>query len=248
MSTPLSREQFVEQVLADRAERFPLVKIAPRRASRSRCSVNGARRVAGEPVPRRPCCTRTRLKHHIERWVVELLRAAEGTPDQAAIVRGAEGPHPADDPARDEDGSAPSPTIGDAAAGRGAERRLRDRQRPHDRLHPEAQLRAVGHDDRRAARDGHREPRRPQRGDAAPRGPGRGGAGQPDPVPDDGRLRRQPDAAADAARAAARAPRQPVRGRHPQPRHPPVLPQRRGDGRPPASSRSPRTTGRCRTR
>ena len=51
------------------------------------------------------------LKHHVERWAVELLRAAEGTPDQGAsfedvkdrilpmVVRGA------------EDGSAPSPTV-----------------------------------------------------------------------------------------------------------------------------------------
>jgi uncharacterized protein YtpQ (UPF0354 family) len=51
------------------------------------------------------------LKHHVERWAVELLRAAEGTPDQGAsfeevkqrilpmVVRAA------------EDGSAPSPTV-----------------------------------------------------------------------------------------------------------------------------------------
>ena len=108
-SGPLSKEQFLARVIAIVHERFPLVKIEPGDEGFS-LSVNGA--VAPlENLYRVTALHPEDLKHHVERWAVELLRAAEGTPDQAAsfedvkdrilpmVVRAG------------EDGSAPSPTV-----------------------------------------------------------------------------------------------------------------------------------------
>lgn len=79
MSTP-SREQFIEQVLACVAEKFPLVKIA-RGAAPFSMKVNG--HVASlENLYRSVVLNPDQSRHRIERWIVELLRAAEGSPDR----------------------------------------------------------------------------------------------------------------------------------------------------------------------
>src|SRR4051794_24721033 len=79
MSTP-SREQFVEQVLQCVAERFPLVKVARGEAPFS-MKVNG--HVASlENLYRSVALHPDESRHQIERWIVELLRAAEGSPDR----------------------------------------------------------------------------------------------------------------------------------------------------------------------
>jgi hypothetical protein len=76
----LTREQFVEQVLKYVREKFPLVKIARGKEPFSML-VNG--HVASmENVYRVAVLHPEDLRHHIERWVVELVRAAEGTPDR----------------------------------------------------------------------------------------------------------------------------------------------------------------------
>ena len=82
-SSPLSREQFVARVIEIVRERFPLVQIEPAGEGAFSLSVNGA--VAPlENLYRVATLHPQELKHHVERWAVELLRAAEGTPDQAA--------------------------------------------------------------------------------------------------------------------------------------------------------------------
>jgi hypothetical protein len=79
----LTREQFVARVIEIVRERFPLVKIAPAADEGFSLSVNGA--VAPlENLYRVSILHPVEIKHHVERWAVELLRAAEGTPDQAA--------------------------------------------------------------------------------------------------------------------------------------------------------------------
>ena len=78
----LSREQFATRVMEIIRERFPLVKIAPGDEGFS-VSVNGA--VAPlENLYRVSILHPDDTKHHVERWAVELLRAAEGTPDAGA--------------------------------------------------------------------------------------------------------------------------------------------------------------------
>jgi hypothetical protein len=79
MGTP-SREQFVEQVLEVVADRFPLVKIARGEAPFS-MKVNG--HVASlENLYRSVVLHPDESRHQIERWIVELLRASEGSPDR----------------------------------------------------------------------------------------------------------------------------------------------------------------------
>jgi hypothetical protein len=79
MPTP-SREKFVEQVLACVAERFPLVKIA-RGEQPFSMKVNG--HVASlENLYRAVVLHPDESRHQIERWIVELLRASEGSPDR----------------------------------------------------------------------------------------------------------------------------------------------------------------------
>ena len=108
-SSPLSKEQFLARVVAIVHERFPLVKIEPGDEGFS-LSVNGATAPL-ENLYRVTTLHPDDLKHHVERWAVELLRASEGTPDASAnfedvkerilpmVVRAA------------DDGSAPSPTV-----------------------------------------------------------------------------------------------------------------------------------------
>ncbi len=82
----LGREEFVERVIAIVQQRFPLVKISPGDEGFS-LSVNGA--VAPLENLYRATSMQSHLhsgdfQHHVERWAVELLRAAEGSPDAAA--------------------------------------------------------------------------------------------------------------------------------------------------------------------
>ena len=76
----LSREQFVEQVLLYVHEKFPLVKISRGKEPFSML-VNG-HLASMENVYRMAVLQPEDVRHHIERWVVELVRAAEGTPDR----------------------------------------------------------------------------------------------------------------------------------------------------------------------
>src|SRR5437764_13339409 len=78
----LSRDEFATRVITIVHERFPLVKIGPGDGGFS-ISVNGA--VAPlENLYRVTILHPQEIKHHVERWAVELLRAAEGTPDAGA--------------------------------------------------------------------------------------------------------------------------------------------------------------------
>lgn len=81
-SPSLSREEFLDQVVAIIRARFPLVKVAAGEEEFS-LSVNGA--IAPlENLYRSAVMAPEQLQHAVERWAVELLRAAEGTPDQSA--------------------------------------------------------------------------------------------------------------------------------------------------------------------
>lgn len=80
MSAP-TREQFIERVLKVVPTRFPLVKLA-RGEQPFSLRVNG-NVVSLENIYRVVTLQPNDTRHHIERWMVELLRAAEGTPDRA---------------------------------------------------------------------------------------------------------------------------------------------------------------------
>lgn len=80
MSSP-TREQFIEQILRIVPERFPLVKLA-RGEEPFSVRVNG-QVVRLEDLYRLTLLNPKETKQNIERWVVELLRATEGTPDRA---------------------------------------------------------------------------------------------------------------------------------------------------------------------
>jgi uncharacterized protein YtpQ (UPF0354 family) len=78
MSTP-SREQFVNEVIQLVGAKFPLVKIARAEQAFS-MKVNG--HVASlENLYRMSVLKPEATQRHVERWMVELLRAAEGSPD-----------------------------------------------------------------------------------------------------------------------------------------------------------------------
>lgn len=80
MSQP-SRDQFLTHVITHVKTKFPLVKIS--QAEEFAVSVNG--NVASlENLYRIILLQPEREDRHIDRWMVELLRAAEGTPDQSA--------------------------------------------------------------------------------------------------------------------------------------------------------------------
>ena len=93
MSSP-TREQFVEQVLGVVAERFPLVKIARGEESFS-VRVNG-HAASLENLYRTVLLRPDDSRHQIERWVVELIRAAEGTPDRTSSFDDLKDYHPLD--------------------------------------------------------------------------------------------------------------------------------------------------------
>lgn len=78
---PLSRQQFVEQVLQVVRERFPLVKVAKAQAQSFSLQING--HVAPlENLYRLTKLHPEDMRRQIERWMVELLRAEEGAPDR----------------------------------------------------------------------------------------------------------------------------------------------------------------------
>jgi uncharacterized protein YtpQ (UPF0354 family) len=80
----LSREEFADRVLRHVAEKFPLVKII-RGPQPFTMKVNG--HVASlENIYRSSQLRPDDVLHHIDRWVVELLRASEGTPDQSGSL------------------------------------------------------------------------------------------------------------------------------------------------------------------
>jgi hypothetical protein len=77
----LSRDQFVEQVVQHLRVKFPLVKIATGDSPFS-LRVNG--QIAGlENIYRMSTLRPADRLHQIDRWIVELLRASEGTPDRS---------------------------------------------------------------------------------------------------------------------------------------------------------------------
>ncbi|RYG63063.1 hypothetical protein EON77_21410, partial [bacterium] len=78
----VSREQFVEQVIDVVRKRFPLVKVA-RSTEPFSLRLNG-KVVALENLYRSAMQRQDQTTHIVERWAVELLRAAEGTPDRHA--------------------------------------------------------------------------------------------------------------------------------------------------------------------
>jgi len=78
----LTREQFVEKTIEHIRVRFPLVKVGRAEQSFS-LRING--HVASmENLYRIVTLRPDELNRHVDRWVVELLRAAEGSPDQQA--------------------------------------------------------------------------------------------------------------------------------------------------------------------
>lgn len=76
----ISREQFVERVLSLVPQKFPLVKIARGQAPFS-LRING-NLVPLENLYRIAVLQPEDLRRHVDRWIVELLRASEGTPDR----------------------------------------------------------------------------------------------------------------------------------------------------------------------
>jgi hypothetical protein len=75
----MNREQFAERVVAYVGRRFPLVRIIA--AEDAFCvSVNG-HSASLENLYRIALLKPADMKHQVDRWIVELLRAAEGTPD-----------------------------------------------------------------------------------------------------------------------------------------------------------------------
>ncbi len=82
MDQELDREQFVRRVSQIVRDRFPLVKIGGGDGSFS-LSVNGSMAPL-ENLYRVANLRPEELQRHVERWMVELLRAAEGTPDEDA--------------------------------------------------------------------------------------------------------------------------------------------------------------------
>ncbi len=75
-----SKGDFLEEVAAIIRAKFPLVKLEKNEADFA-LAVNG-HWVAMENLYRISAENKNNLQRHVERWIVELLRAAEGTPDQ----------------------------------------------------------------------------------------------------------------------------------------------------------------------
>jgi uncharacterized protein YtpQ (UPF0354 family) len=78
----LDRKQFVAHVVQIVRQRFPLVKIEPM-ADAFALKVNG-HLASLENIYRMTSLQPDESKHQIERWMVELLRASEGSPDEGA--------------------------------------------------------------------------------------------------------------------------------------------------------------------
>lgn len=77
----MTREQFVERVISHTRTKFPLVKLA-RAEEPFSLKING--NVAQlENLYRLTVLKPDELEHNVDRWVVEMLRAAEGRPEKA---------------------------------------------------------------------------------------------------------------------------------------------------------------------
>ena len=76
----MSREQFVEQILQLVPAKFPLVKLA-RGEDAFTLRVNG-NVVSLENIYRLVALHPEEMRRHVDRWIVELLRASEGSPDR----------------------------------------------------------------------------------------------------------------------------------------------------------------------
>jgi hypothetical protein len=76
----MTREQFVEQILKIVPEKFPLVKLA-RGDEPFSLRVN-SNIVSLENLYRLAVLQPEEMRRNVERWMVELLRAAEGSPDR----------------------------------------------------------------------------------------------------------------------------------------------------------------------
>ncbi|HEV2296767.1 MAG TPA: DUF1444 family protein [Tepidisphaeraceae bacterium] len=81
MSSEMSREQFVQRVIEHVRVKFPLVKLA-RGDQTFSMNVNG-NLAPLENLYRVSLLRPEDLERHVDRWMVELLRASEGTPDQS---------------------------------------------------------------------------------------------------------------------------------------------------------------------
>lgn len=82
MSMP-SREQFLDHLLTHVKTKFPLVEINLAKEQDFAVNVNG-NMASLENLYRIILLQPDRTDRHIDRWMVELLRASEGTPDQSA--------------------------------------------------------------------------------------------------------------------------------------------------------------------
>src|SRR5690349_11462014 len=83
MSSAPTREQFIQRVIEHVRVKFPLAKIARAEQQPFSLKVNG--HVASmENLYRMTVLRPDELDRHVDRWMVELLRAAEGSPDQTA--------------------------------------------------------------------------------------------------------------------------------------------------------------------
>lgn len=80
MSSELSREQFIQRVVEHVRVKFPLVKLSRGEQTFS-MNVNG-NLAPLENLYRVSLLRPEDLERHVDRWIVELLRASEGTPDQ----------------------------------------------------------------------------------------------------------------------------------------------------------------------
>jgi hypothetical protein len=76
----LTREQFVEEIIRIVPDKFPLVRLA-RGDEPFSMRVNG-HVVQIEDLYRRTLLQPDEMRQHIDRWIVELLRATEGSPDR----------------------------------------------------------------------------------------------------------------------------------------------------------------------
>jgi len=76
----MTREKFVEEILKIVPAKFPLVKLA-RGDEPFSLRVNG-NVISLENLYRMAILQPEEMKRHIERWMVEIIRASEGTPDR----------------------------------------------------------------------------------------------------------------------------------------------------------------------
>src|SRR4051812_282031 len=79
----LTREQFVQQVIEVAKDKFPAAKVARAGSESFSLKVNG--QIASlENLYRSAVLQPKQMKVFIEQWMLELVRASEGTPDMNA--------------------------------------------------------------------------------------------------------------------------------------------------------------------